>query len=218
VGQKSKTQHFIEAGLGQHLALSVAAHLARSQLVPDPLKPCDAQHLGETLDLVARALAKVAPLYIQDPKTGSPLELSSSELEGAAVRRGATLLVLRDGRTISAVTVKRADLRQAIAILKATGIPELLPPRAPYAPEPQAGPPDLLALHAELEALVQIKEIEAANVVAVRIARNAPHGAIANLAMQLMTAVNEEREIEPALQRLRAALEQAAASGGPAPS
>jgi hypothetical protein len=167
---------------------------------------------------VGRALAKVAPLYIQDPRTGAPRELTASELEGAAVRRGATTLMLRDGRNISAVTMKRSDLRQAIAILKASGIPELLPPRAPAMPEPKAGPPDLLALHAELEALVQVKEIEAANVVAVRIARNAPHGAIANLAMQLMTAVNEEREIEPALQRLRAALEQAAASGELAPS
>jgi hypothetical protein len=218
MGRKSKTQHLVETGLGQHLALSVAAHLARSQLVPDPLKPYDGQHLGETLDLVARALSKVAPLYIQDPKTGAPHELSSAELEGASVSRGATLLALRDGRTVSAVTIRRADLRQAIAILKATGIPNLLPPRAASTPEPKPGPPDLLELQAELEALVQTKEVEAANVVAVRIARNAPRGAVANLAMQLMTAVNEGRATEPALQRLRAALEEAAAGGGPSAS
>lgn len=167
---------------------------------------------------MGRALAKVAPLYIQDPKTGAPRELSPAELEGAAVRRGATTLMLRDGRNISAVTMKRSDLRQAIAILKATGIPELLPPRQQPAPEPKAAPPDLLALHSQLEALVRVKQLEEANSLAVRIARHAPHGSIANLAMQLMTALNEEREVEVALQRLRGALEQGGAGDGPAPS
>jgi hypothetical protein len=160
----------------------------------------------------------VAPLYIHDPRTGALRELTPAELEGAAVRRGATMVTLRDGRNISAVTMKRSDLRQAIAILKATGIPELLPARAPRMPEPKAGPPDLLALHAQLEAFVQARQVEEANTMAVRIARHARHGSIANLAMQLMTAVNEAREAGPVLQRLRAALEEAAASGDPGSS
>jgi hypothetical protein len=175
--------------------------------------------MGETLDIVARALAKVAPLYAQDPD-GRPRELSPGELEGAAVRRMATTLVLRDGRTLSSVTIKRADLRQAIAILRTAGVPDLLPPRSKRE-EPtkkKAQPADLLALHAHLEALVQVRQVEEANSVAVRIARQAPRGHIANLAMQLMSAVNEEREVEPVLQRLRAALEEAASGGARAPS
>src|SRR5688500_8345984 len=125
MARKSKTRELVESSLGQHLALSVAAHLARTQLVPDPLGAYDGQHITEMVDVVGNALARVAPLYVQDPKQGSARELTPLELDGAAVRRAATLLVLRDGRTLSSVSMKRADLRQAIAILKAVGIPGL---------------------------------------------------------------------------------------------
>lgn len=219
MGGKDKTQRFIPAGVGQHLALPVAAHLARSQLVPDPLKPYDARHLGETLEIVARALARVSPLYIQDPKDGTQRELSAAELEGATVRRGATLLELRDGRSVSSVTMKRADLRQAIAILKAVGIPELLPPQdSPERPAGASATPDLLALFAELEALVRAPQAHKANALAVRIARQAPQGRIANFAMLLVSAVNENRDVSEPLARLRAALEEAAAGADRAPS
>lgn len=211
---KDKTQRLIQAGVGQHLALPVAAHLARSQLVPDPLKPYDARHLGETLEIVARALARVAPLYTQDPKDGTSRELSAAELEGAAMRRGASFLELRDGRTISNVTMKRSDLRQAIAILRAVGVPGLLPARDKEdTPARDSGRPDFLELYAQLEALVRTPEVEKANALAVRMARHAPEGRIANLAMLLMSAVNESRDVSEPLARLRAALDETAAGG-----
>jgi hypothetical protein len=221
LGRKSKTQQLTDSILGQHLALSVAAHLARTQLVPDPLRVYDSQHMSEMVDLVANALAKVAPLYIQDPVNGAARELSAAELEGAAVRHGATVIALKDGRTLSSVSMKRADLRQAIAILKAVGVPELrsAPPKQP--PAPKAQEPPLLAQVAELEALLSLpliaSQMEKANARAVALARRARRGRIANLSMQLVSAMHEARNdgdfemrrVGVALARLRAAVEEA---------
>lgn len=113
---------FSTTAFGQHLALAIAAHLARTQLVPDPLNAYDAQHLRDSVEVVARALTRVAPLYVNGAADGELRQLSEAELEGAKVKNGADTLVLRDGRAFSAVLIKRADLRQAIAILKAVGI------------------------------------------------------------------------------------------------
>ncbi len=163
---------------------------------------------------MARALARVAPLYLQDPKDGTSRELSAAELEGAAMHRGATVLELRDGRMLSSVTMKRSDLRQAIAILRAIGVPGLAPARDKEdRPARDSGRPDFLELYAQLEALVRAPEVEKANAVAVRMARQAPHGRIANFAMQVISAVNEERDVSEPLARLRAALEESAAGG-----
>lgn len=212
MGRKSKTQQLTESILGQHLALSVAAHLARTQVVPDPLRVYDGQHISDMVDLVANALAKVAPLYVQDASTGSARELTLAELEGASVRRGATVVTLKDGRTLSSVSMKRADLRQAIAILKAVGIPELRsqPPSEPPAPKPQQ--PMLGVRVAELEALLRLPliaaDVEKANSIAVGIARNAADGRVANLAMKLLSAAHSAKddEVTLLLAQLRAAL------------
>ena len=220
MGRKSKTQQLTESILGQHLALSVAAHLARTQLVPDPLRVYDGQHMSDMVDTVANALAKVAPLYVQDAKSGTARELTPLELDGAAVKRGATVIVLKDGRTLSSVSMKRADLRQAIAILKAVGVPELRvpPPSLPPASKPA---PDLLGQLRELESLLSPPLIEPhvqkANTIAVGIARHASQGKIANLSMQLVSIVHgaahegdvDARKIDVALGRLRAAVEEA---------
>lgn len=223
VGRKSKTHQLSESILGQHLALSVAAHLARSQLVPNPLATYDATHMSEMLDLMARALAKVAPLHAQDPATGQPRELGMVELEGASIKRGATIVTLKDGRTLSSVSIRRADLRQAIGLLKAVGIQEIVPPLT-RAAEP--GPPAPDRVHRALAQLAEIdtlllppliaSQIAQANRLAVSMARNAPRGRIANLAMQLMSALHEARggngaAENPALiaARLRSALEEA---------
>jgi hypothetical protein len=197
--RKSTTQRLTETILGQHLALSVAAHLARTQLVPDPLKVYDAQHIGDMVDIVANALARVAPLYVHDGG-GAPRQLTEGELEGARVKRSAMDLCLKDGRTLSGISIKRADLRQAIAILKAVGIPELAcSSRRPEPPKAQE--PDRLgrlrARLAEIEKLLQ--------------------GCVANLAMRLMSAAHEacgaaapdHRQMGLMLARLRAALDEA---------
>ena len=223
MGRKSRTQHLTESILGQHLALSVAAHLARTQLIPDPLTPYDGQHMSETIDVVANALARVVPLYVNDPKVGAPRELVESEREGATIRRGATLVVLRDGRTLSSVSIKRGDLRQAIAILKAIGVPELVR----RTPPPAASKPardrraEFLAKFVQLERMMQRpllpEHYERCNRLLVAMARGAPHGRIANLAMRLMSVVHDARangvahdaEIGVLIAQLRAALDEA---------
>lgn len=221
MGRKTKTQQLTSSIAGQHLALSVAAHLARTQLVPDPLTIYDAQHLSEMLDVVARALAKVAPIYVRDADASDPRALTPAELEGARIRRGATILALADGRTFSSATIKRLDLRQAIAILKAVGIEELQP--RSQAAEPRPDEPKakkLLAQLAEVETLLEPPllpgHVERAGQHMISIAREAPHGRVANLAMRLMSALLESRgadELPPSvlaeLARLRAAVDEA---------
>jgi hypothetical protein len=222
MGKKGKTQHISANILGQQLALSVAAGLARTQLVPDPLKTYDAQHLSDMLNVIGRALAKVAPLYVKEDATLTPRELSQDQLEGAEIRRGATVLVLKDGRTLSSVSIRRGDLRQAIAILKTVGIQELVPRPEP-AQAPKASAPervDPFALFAEIEKLLRpplvAGQVDRANSLAVSLARNAPHGRVANRAMQLISAAYQAREepapqfdrVKLALAELRVALQE----------
>lgn len=221
VGRKSRTQQLISSSAGQHLALSVAAHLARTQLVPDPLSVYDAQHMSEMIDVVARALAKVAPIYVRDAVAADPRPLTPAEVEGATIRRGATILALADGRSFSSATIKRLDLRQAIAILKAVGIEELQPRRPAAEPGPgKPGNEKLLGQVAEVEILLEPPllpgHLERAGHHMISIARDAPHGRVANLAMRLMSALLESHgsdELPPAvraeLARLRAAVEEA---------
>src|SRR5215210_7406956 len=138
MANKSKTQHLADGIAGQHVSLAVAAHLARTQLVPDPLKPYDGQHLADMLNVIAQALARTASLHVTDAHTGETRELMPSELEGALAKRGATVLVLKDGRSLSGVSVRRADLRQSIAVLKAVGLPEIVTPPMPAPAEKPA--------------------------------------------------------------------------------
>jgi hypothetical protein len=223
MGRKSKTRELIDSNLGQHLALSVAAHLARTQLLPDPLGVYGAQHASQMLDSVANALVRVAPLYVQDTKLSQPRQLMEAELDGARIGRGATVLMLKDGRALSAVSIKRTDLRQAIAVLKAIGIQELAPPPQPEPPKQPARDrvAELRTYMAEVERLLRQPLVPSqaarANALLVAVARDAPEGRIANLAMRLMSAVHEARELEEAqsqqipvmVARLRGALEEA---------
>jgi hypothetical protein len=213
MGGKSTTEQLIESNLGQHLALSVAAHLARTQLVPEPLAVYDTQHLAEMVGTVALALARVAPLYVRDAGLGQPRELTSAELEGAAIRRGATVLTLRDGRTFSSVTMRRADLRQAMAILKAVGVVEIAPPPNPPQPPPSQEhdrPTKLRACVAEVEALLRPPvlpgHVERANRLLIRAARQASDGHVANLAMRLMSLVQESKDEDKMPDSVRAAV------------
>jgi len=228
MARKSKTDKLTDNISGQYLSLAVASHLARTQLVPDPLKVYDSQHLGEMLNIVAQALARTAPLQMTDAASGEKRALSSLDLEGAVAKRAASVLVLKDGRTLTGVSVRRSDLRQAIAILKAVGIPEFAP--APAAsPKPGTngnGTEALRARFAEVDRLLTAPllpaRVEQAKAAAVWIARHAPHGRVANLAMQLMSALHETRGTEEipggfrmALARLRAALQDIENAGSP---
>jgi hypothetical protein len=60
---KNKTTRLAESIRNQHVAISVAAGLARAQLVPNPVGVYDARHLSDMLDIIADAIARVVPLY-----------------------------------------------------------------------------------------------------------------------------------------------------------
>ncbi len=216
---RRKTKQLTDGIVGQHLALSVAAGLARTQLVPDPQRIYDPQHLSDSLNHIARGLAKVAQLYVAIPGE-APRPLAPMELEDAHIQAGATLVVLRDGRKLSAVSMKRADLRQAVAILKTIGMQEYAAHTAsPPAPEPEPERVDPLAQLAEIERLLSAPlvapQVKRANTLAVALARSAPQGRTANLAMQLVSAVHEVQSeqtqdtdrLKLALARLRDALD-----------
>ena len=209
--------------LGGHVGLAVAAQLARTQLAPDALNNYHGAQLSAALNAVAQALTRTALLHVTDPHTGQTHELRVDELEGAVAERGATLLRLKDGRALSGVTVRRADLRQAIALLRTAGVCELALPQPPVAPEKAringSNNEAVRARFAELEKLLMPpllpEQVDRARAGAVWIARHAPQGRVANLAMQLMSALHETAETEDvpggyrmALARLRAALEQ----------
>jgi hypothetical protein len=51
----------VEAISGEHLSLVVAGHLARTQLVADPLARYDGDHLMQMVEAGARALTRVGP-------------------------------------------------------------------------------------------------------------------------------------------------------------
>jgi hypothetical protein len=212
----------VDGILGRHLALSVAAQLARTQLVPEPLGAYDSQHIDETINTVARALATVTPLYVRDSSSGQPRELSAAELEGAVVARAATVFTLKDGRTFSSVSIQRADLRRAIAVLKAIGIGELAPRHngeEPPRTKARDRTAELRERVAEIEQLLRppllSDQAERAIRLIVSTARQAPNGHVANLAMQLMSAVENSKGrddvpdgVQAALVRLHTAVEK----------
>lgn len=103
----------------KHIPLAVAAALACNRLsAPQRPQFYDAQHLSDVMTLVAQALVRATRVYIPD-ENGAARPLSQAELEGSEVRRGATLLLLADGRQLSDATIRRGDLVEAIDALKA---------------------------------------------------------------------------------------------------
>ena len=108
--------------LNPHIALSVAAAFAHRQLSPERRAFYDVEHYGEVLNRAAQALMRVAQIHVGDGEGGAPRALSPSELDGAWVRRGATVLVLADGRLFRRLSVLREELRGAITILGRAGL------------------------------------------------------------------------------------------------
>jgi hypothetical protein len=225
IARKSKTAQVF---LGQHLALSLAAHLARTQLVRDPLASYDAQHDRELLNVIGSALARTARIYLTEMNGAAPRELTQPELDGARAKNGATLLLLKDGRNLSGASIKRSDLQDAITILRALGIAELGgPPVSQQNVNASTGAAfgqheELRGLLTQMEALLVFPlipaQVERANILAVSLARSAPDGRISNLAMHLMSAVHEARRgdnhdnVRMMLARLRTAVDDLASA------
>src|SRR5205823_3891698 len=98
----------------EHVPLSVAAAQAYHQIAGARPKPAD---LDEILNEVARALSNTAPIYI--PSGTGVRQLAPIELIESKFQRGATLLRLHDGAELRGLTMRRIDVRAAVAVLKA---------------------------------------------------------------------------------------------------
>ena len=187
----------VEAVQGQHIALSVATHLARTKLAPGVSRRYDTEHFLEMLDVLARALAKTAPLYVREGADSDPRELRPDELEGLTVEKGGNLVLLQDGRKLSSVSIKRSDLRDAIAILISIGVPGISQPRIEKPATHEPPPLDPQVALEELERLLRppfiSPEIEEVNRILIGLARQSKIAGLASTAMSLMTALNECR-------------------------
>jgi hypothetical protein len=119
--------------------------------------------------------------------------------------------VLRDGCVVSDVSMKRSDLRLAIAILKLFGVHNITPPRLKAPPAGAEGPRVRLRSLAtqviELEKLLAADEFDKARRLATTMARCSPYGPVANRAMQLVSALNDADGVKPALARLCSAVD-----------
>ena len=99
-----------------------AAGIAYDQLAKRKRGAYDAEHVNGVLNKAAQALISAAPIWVTDPDTGERRRLSDAELIDARVTRGATVLLLADGRKIKNPSLRRKDLGAAIQILKAAGV------------------------------------------------------------------------------------------------
>jgi hypothetical protein len=116
--------------IDEQIELAVAAQLVRLRLVPDGLRRHDRRRLFAMLDAAAQALARVATLYVRDEASGKLREIGAWELQGAMMCDGGNILLMKDGRRLGGVSIRRRDLSDAIALLQTIGVPELTePPR-----------------------------------------------------------------------------------------
>ena len=106
----------------QHIGLTTASGIAYDQLADRKRGFYEPEHFNEVLNMAALALIRIAPVYLIDSATGERRRLSDAELLDAQVTRGASALVLADGRTVKDLSLLRSDLRTAITILKGTGL------------------------------------------------------------------------------------------------
>jgi hypothetical protein len=194
MGRKPKKDHLSTDITVGHLAFPVAVQLASSELIEEQRGDSGAQHIGGMLNVIGNALVRVVPVYFQDAGVAKPRPLSQGELEGSEVMHSATALVLKDGRTLTTVSVKRRDLRRAIAVLRTTGIPQLASRRART---PATQYEELLAKVAEIEHLVRPpllpSQVDRVSTLAISIARSAPQGGIATHAVRLLGALYDAR-------------------------
>jgi hypothetical protein len=194
MGRKPKKDQSTDITVGQHVAFPVAVQLATSELFEDQRSDSGAQHVGGMLDVIGNALVRVVPVYFQDAGLAKPRPLSQGELEGSEVMHSATVLLLRDGRTLSTVWIKRRDLRRGIAVLRTTGISQLAGKRPG---QPATQHEELLEKVSEIERLVRPpllpSQVERVSTLAISIARSAPQGGIATHAVRLLGALYDAR-------------------------
>lgn len=192
---KEKTTRLAEGIRNQHVAMSVAAGLARAQLVPNPVGVYDARQLSEMLEVMAAAIARVAPIHAMNARTGEVRRLTEEDLEGASFARGATALMLKDGTAIAGVSITRGDLRHAVVVLKTIGFQAEA--EADKSDREPARAENVDALVAEIEQLLLLpftpEYIDKVNRLTMKIVRAARTGPIVDHAMQLISALHHAR-------------------------
>ena len=109
-----------------HIGLSTASGIAYDQLAERKRSFYDVEHFNEVLNNAAQALISITPIYLIDPATGERRRLSDAELLEARVSRGATVLIMADGRSVKDLSLLRSDLTAALKILRTTGLKAFL--------------------------------------------------------------------------------------------
>ena len=110
----------------QHIGLSTASGIAYDQLAERKRGFYNVEHFNEMLNNAAQALIGITPIYLIDPATGERRGLSDAELLEARVSRGATVLILADGRSVKDLSLLRSDRTAALKILRTTGLKAFL--------------------------------------------------------------------------------------------
>ena len=104
-----------------HVPLCAAAATAYGYLVT-ARDFYDLEHFNACLNLMASALAHLAPVFATDQTTGHPYMVDELKVADGRFQRGATVLVLSDGSRLTGLSIRRTDVREAFLILKTTGL------------------------------------------------------------------------------------------------
>jgi hypothetical protein len=105
----------------QRVPLSVAAAVVLFRVTGEQVDGRRDARTVSNLNAVARALARVAPIYAAEPDNRSrqlgPLDLLRGDFD-----RGARVFRTFDGRELGALAIERRDMVVAINVLQATRI------------------------------------------------------------------------------------------------
>lgn len=82
----------------------------------------DLDHFNACLNLVAGALAHLAPIFATDEATGQQYLVDELKVAEGRFQRGSTVLVLSDGSRLKGLSIRRKDAREAFVILKTIGL------------------------------------------------------------------------------------------------
>ena len=106
----------------QHLALATAAAVVYHQIT-GTIQGIEAEaDVEEVLNRVANAIANVAVIYTADRPSGQPRQLAPIELIHCRFEQGATVLKTSFGLEYRHLSIRREDMRSAIAILRGAGV------------------------------------------------------------------------------------------------
>lgn len=107
-----------------NVPLPLAAAIAFFQVHGDTTAQIARQDYDDALDIAAAALSRLMPIYAMSDGRDGPVPIAV-DLAGQRFARGATELRLRNGTAIRELSIRRADMHSAIALIKRAGLPLL---------------------------------------------------------------------------------------------